>query len=933
MTTSDLIEYIKLQISKNVSRDLIVSRLSQTGWHIEDIEEGFTTVQSIMVESKSFVLEVPQVPQVPQVAQVAKEEPIVNSSFSKETEDKTKIDPYREIPEGIEIPVVQKIENTHLEDETKKQEPVKLWIPTSVLPKIKGPEISSTTETETINLEPKKEETPVVVEIPKVEELTSTSLRVEDLVKKEETPVILEIPKAEELTSLSSLAEELPTKKPEPISEIDKPQDIISEMKELKKEEYITSLYSQDVPVSNIEPAKLEIKEGEISVSNILNKEAVRIEDFVVPVHTEIETYNLEVGSGKEIPVVTHVDVVIPEVKQETESLLPKTEEVNLYPYAETEPSELAKKEEVKFPPIIPRVESIKTEEIKIELPKLEIKKEETFQVEKPAEFPFIPVINKIISQELPANIVTISTPTLKLTNNNSPLHNVMSDVVPKSAMIASYSQDLLSADKKEEEVVTKKIHPLKKWGIIISIICLLGLLIFTFVEGYLKIPGSNFSFSFVKKDPKTIILNAPNAISKLKSYKVETNINISSPSMANITSGLSSGRVSTSKETDSISINAKGSTSHGSDNLNFDYLLNLKSSILKNDITSELKYDGSSLSFFVPNLSEILNKDAPRPTTVSFTPEQIGLIVPEFSPSVQDFIKKIDAYDMVSKGVSFYVKNEAAAIFKEFITGLQYTDQGEESIHGVDTYHYEMIADRAQTKKFLTSLSDLFVVNIPSDQKNDLNEILGSSVISSFDVWVGKNDNNIYQIKFVIDAPLSRVLSLNDSGIAGGEVKLEWQTTYYDLDVPNNIDKISAQTNIEGFIKSIQDSKIKNIISVFKPQATSLRNVIGVFGLRSNPAGSCTNPNPGSLFSPLGHTKNADNAVSSISSTMKSLLLASNGTGSCYSTSGAWALSAPLSTNINSSLPALNSNSFYCADSVGNITTLQNPISGTICK
>ena len=46
MTTESLIDYIKKELNKNVSKELIISRLSGVGWHMDDIEEGFSMITS-----------------------------------------------------------------------------------------------------------------------------------------------------------------------------------------------------------------------------------------------------------------------------------------------------------------------------------------------------------------------------------------------------------------------------------------------------------------------------------------------------------------------------------------------------------------------------------------------------------------------------------------------------------------------------------------------------------------------------------------------------------------------------------------------------------------------------------------------------------------------------------------------------------------------
>lgn len=506
---------------------------------------------------------------------------------------------------------------------------------------------------------------------------------------------------------------------------------------------------------------------------------------------------------------------------------------------------------------------------------------------------------------------------------------NVMSDIVPRNAMLSSYSRDLLNMTKKEEEKEKVATSPIKKKKtlkivIIMAVLILIGGMVFAFVAGYLKVPWSNFSLFVVKKDPKVVLLNTFSNISKLKSYKVDTTINISAPALSNITTGLSSGQAVVSNDKDSISINTKGIVNHKDLQTIFDYNFDFTSSLLKTGIKIDWKYDGSNFSIVVPKLNEILGSSAPTPAVVSMKKNELGLIIGELSDNVQNTIKKVDIYNIISNGVPPYVQNQTIATLKEFIGTLEFVEKGKESVHGVETYHYEVAVTRPATKKLLSSFVDLFSIQFSDDQKEKLDEALGASNISSFEVWIGKNDDNLYQIKFILNAPLSKVLRLNDSGIANNEVKLDWMTTYYDLDVENNIVMPEGQTNIKDFVNDIKNTKIKNIISSFKQQTILFKNAVGSYGKKSEAAGSCTLPLSGSLFSPLGQGKGADTAISSISSSISSLLLLTKGEGSCYSTSKAWALAVPLYTE-----PL----SYYCTSSEGDPNTLTAPIKGTVCS
>ncbi len=621
-------------------------------------------------------------------------------------------------------------------------------------------------------------------------------------------------------------------------------------------------------------------------------------EELIPKIENKIENFNLELEAGDIKPSTTES---ISEVKKIEEKIEEKQED------------------------IIPIISKNRFDSgaslIKESVPK---KIEEVVPVK--------PIINPVVNPM----VVPVSTSTVANTlknvvqpiNNPVPV-NTMKDVVPRNAIISSYSQDILAASKEKEEPKTKKKGIFIKIGILLIVLAIIGSMVFAFVEGYVKIPWVDWKYSVVKKDPKVFLLGASESLSELSSYKVETDIDISIPSLSSITTGLVNGEsVNDSKDRDFILFNTKGIANRAGGKLNFQYLTNISSSVLKNDIENDLKYDGKLLYASVPDLSEILKKDAPQKNNVSFTPDQLSLVVNEFSSATQNIIKKIDGYSISSGKIPLYVKTKIKSIFEEFINSLSFVEKGKETIHNVETYHYEITVDRQSTKKLLVSLSDLFVTSATDEQKKELDEMLGASSISSFDVWIGIEDNNLYQIKFTFNTPLSQILKLNDSGIAGNEMKIEWRTTYYDLNVPNNILMPEQSIDMETFVNEIKDTKIKNIISSFKPEANALKNSIGSYGLRTNPTGSCTNPNPGSLFSPLGHKKGSETAVGGIAEVMTSLLSVSSGAGSCYSTPKEWSISVPLYIRSEE-----ESSKFFCTDSSGNSLVMTTPINGTFCK
>lgn len=443
---------------------------------------------------------------------------------------------------------------------------------------------------------------------------------------------------------------------------------------------------------------------------------------------------------------------------------------------------------------------------------------------------------------------------------------------------------------------------------IFLILLLLIGGLTFALMKGYINL--SNINIPFIKKDPKVLLLNNSTKLSSLKSYKTETNINVSSPTFANITNGLISGEEISSIDKDSISIQSLSMINQNNGSINSENSVTIKSSILKDAITTNIKNNGANIFIRVPDLSQIMGNDAPKEQVVLFKQGEFDQVIPILPSILAERAKQVDVYKILSEGISSYITNNGMMVYKNFIDNTSIIEKDPEIIRGMDTYHYDINTDKQITKKLLKEIANTFFVSTMSDyDKTKLDEILGSVNISSFEIWIGKNDNNIYQYRINLSVPLSQILGLEDSGIGDSEVKLDWTTTYYDFDIANEISMPQDFVTIDNFMKSSNDIKLKNEINSFPSLASVLKNSEGGFGKTINKSGSCIKPDWGSLFSPLGHTKGASLVVGDIANAMNNILLKTNNTGSCYSNLTAWAMAFPLESEIGSS---------YCLDSTG---------------
>lgn len=514
---------------------------------------------------------------------------------------------------------------------------------------------------------------------------------------------------------------------------------------------------------------------------------------------------------------------------------------------------------------------------------------------------------------------------------SNEPSKNSFSNNLPKIAMLSSYPKDLLSLSKIKEKNIKKEDHKIAKWLILALIIFIIASSIWAFSSGYINI--KNINFPFIKKDPKVLLLSNSKTLSSLKSYKSETNIEISSPSFANITYGLISGEAVNSPDKDSFLINILGLIDQNEKGLLSDNFIKIKSSILQDYITTDIKNDGTDLFVSVPDLSGVIKDNTPEPSIVKINEQQFDLIPSLFSPYIESQLKKINLYKILSNGMSSFINNETLNTYDEFINNVEIVEKDQENIRGVDTYHYSINTDRQLSKNLLSKISDNFVSNLSTDDKDKLTQILGSTTVVSFDVWIGKGDNNIYQYNVILDIPLSKIIGFEDKSIGDNKININWKTTYYDFNIPNNVVIPDTSIPATDFVNSIKELKIKNDVYSFKQLATNLFDIEKTYGKKSNTNGSCINPSSGSLFSPTGHNKSATTAISSISMLLNKILGVTGGVGFCSSTTKAWSFTIPISDNYDPAIKeASGYTSFFCVDSTGVKQDLTTVPTGVIC-
>lgn len=714
-------------------------------------------------------------------------------------------------------------------------------------------------------------------------------------------PIEIEIEKAKDVTDLST---EEPKKENNNLEVFNTELSSvnITDQASLKKEDLETKTaeikdYKDQTP--NLEVFNKELSAGEI----LLNKIVV------------VETPKIWVPQNTPIKVVPNISSDILDLDKKIEPVKPLGKETLVPKKEEDKEDYFSNREDPdkKLDTINPKYFNKNEELIPNLIPKIKVDSLSPINTQN------------LTKQEVP-NISTVA-PVLE--TQNEPAKNYIMENLPQRAMLSSYESDLLSVNKTREEFSRQKVgNKNKKWLIVVGILLVIALFIFLFMKGFINF--EKIKNLIVKEDPKVILLNNSKVLSSLKSYKTETNLEISSPSFASISAGLTSGEAVVSDDKDSISIKTLGIINQENGDLLTDDSVEIKSSILKDSVTLNIKEDKTGLFILFSDISQIIEDSLPKQTIVKINKDQFGLLPPLFSPENEERLSKVNLYNVLSKWMPSFINNDTLGVYDEFINNVEIIKKGQEDIKGIATYHYSVSPDRQLSKKLLNKISDNFVLNLSNDDQDRLSEILGSVVIRSFEVWVGKGDNNIYQYNVILDIPVSKIIDFQDKSIGDNLVTISWKTTYYDFDVLNKIVIPQTSTPIIDFVNEINEKKIKKEVDSFKQIAVSLSNAEGFFGSKSNTGGSCMNPTLGTLFSPLGHTKGSTAAVSSISELLNNIMTTTNGAGFCYSTPKAWSFTVPISDNY---FNAEGQKYFYCVDNTGAKLELINPPTGVVCK
>lgn len=512
-------------------------------------------------------------------------------------------------------------------------------------------------------------------------------------------------------------------------------------------------------------------------------------------------------------------------------------------------------------------------------------------------------------------------------------LENPINNNLPKMAMLSSFNDDLQKVIKTDIVVPVKSHKKLIRWFIFIFIIILIASGVFLAnLTGLINLKKINIPL--IKKEPKTLLLDNSHFLSSIKSYKIDTSISVTSPALSNISASLIKGENVSSLEIDSLSVYSFTKINNESNGVSFENLLNIKSSLLSDEIIATIKNNKDDLSVSIVNPNLVIKEVEDKPVTLDLKKSEFEYISELFFGNKYKLVNNVDVYNILYSSILSYINKNDLEFYNNFVEQVKFIEKNEEKIKGINTYHYAVSADSELYKKLFTKVYESVFVSLDDNDKSKIDNVIGSISVDTFDIWVGKGDNNIYQYNMIFSIPLSQILSFEDKSIGDSKLEINWKSTYYDFDITNEITPPTKTTSLNDFINMINRVKMKNGVSSFVELSRNLFKKENSYGKVSNLSGSCVNPSSGSLFSPLGHLKTSMNEISEISLLLNKILKVTNNNGYCYSSPTAWSFSVPMIDNYDpTGIPTISSNLYFCIDSKGQAVELENPQKGLVCK
>jgi hypothetical protein len=379
---------------------------------------------------------------------------------------------------------------------------------------------------------------------------------------------------------------------------------------------------------------------------------------------------------------------------------------------------------------------------------------------------------------------------------------------IKEEAMLASFPRDFL---RKNTSTNIKKSNTRKFFNIIFSkqiililIIICLGIGVYLAQKNnYINLPKlSSLNLktleSLMMNNQKDLLANSPSLLSSLLSYKTETKIVITAPAKIN-SSGISNNNLSDDKNTTSIQIKSE-TDQKGLSTQSANGLFTIQSNSFMGNFVTNLKSNGSILFIPLSDLNQFVTEKKPGEGFVAIKENEYIKVKEIITSEFQESAKSINIHKLLTESLSANLNRTIVGSYEEYISSLLAEGEKAERILGIDTYKYNIVNDQKSTEKFFSELASLFAINSQAEIR--MKETAMLITVDSFEVWLDQKNRNLFKFRIVFNIPMTELDKEGDIYPQGSFAEFDWQTTYYDFGVLNQVKMPDKIINFSELIR-----------------------------------------------------------------------------------------------------------------------------------
>lgn len=397
---------------------------------------------------------------------------------------------------------------------------------------------------------------------------------------------------------------------------------------------------------------------------------------------------------------------------------------------------------------------------------------------------------------------------------------------IKEQAMLASFPRDSMKENNymKHKTSASSKIFRIifSRKSILILIIIFLGIGIYIANKiGYIKLPNlNNINIQSIENlvinKPKDLLANSPSFLASVLSYKSETKIVITAPMKINYLD-YSDKDLEDKKNVTSIQIESeidqKGLSTQSANGL-----FTIQSNSFIGNLVTNIKSNGSVLFVPLSEFNQFVMEKKSGDGFVAINENDYLKLKEMLTNDFQESARSINIHKLLKESLSANLNRIIVRSFEEYIENLSVEGEKAEKILGIDTYKYNILNNPTVTQKFFSEIANFFALN--SQAETSMKETAKLITVDAFDVWIDQENKNLFKFKIVFNIPMTSLARTGDTYPSGSYANFDWQTTYTDFGVMNQIE---MPYKIINFSELIREPEINLDPSVIEEESNTL--------------------------------------------------------------------------------------------------------------